>query len=390
MNRLFTIIYRKEMKDMVRDKRALFAIGSYVLGVPLLMAFIFYLMADDRTESAKTVAAIAGASEAPGLVAFLQKRGLEVQQLAFLKDRPDTLPENADALIVLPEDYAKKLALGVIVPVELYVDETSRTQAERGSEIAEALGLYSQQLAGIRLVARGVPTSLMMPFAVDTFDLAPASFFNKMLGNSMMLVFMLAPFVMGMSVALDALAGERERQSLQSLMAQPVSSRTLVAGKWAMVSTFAAIGTLFVILLDLTLLQFVPAEFLPFKLALTPLGIMVAVVEVTVLSMFVASLLLVVSIHAKSFKEGQTYMSMMMMVPVVVGYAKLYGESKLPEVVQYFPFFADLESLARIFFDGTPSFAVTTAAIGSSLCGTAMCLWLTSRRLSSEQMLSEA
>lgn len=390
MNRLFTIIYRKEMKDMVRDKRALYAIGSYVLGVPLLMAFIFYLVADDRAESAKTVAAIAGASEAPGLVAFLEKRDLKVQQMAFLKDRPDTLPDNADALIVLPQDYAKKLSLGVIVPVELYVDETSRTQAERGSEVAEALGSYSQQVAGVRLVARGVPTSLMMPFAVNTFDLAPASFLNKMLGNSLMLVFMLAPFVMGMSVALDALAGERERQSLQSLMAQPVSSKTLVAGKWAMVSTFAAIGTLFVILLDLTLLQFVPAEFLPFKLALTPLGIVVAVIEVAVLSMFVASLLLVVSIHAKSFKEGQTYMSMMMMVPVVVGYAKLYGESKLPEAVQYFPFFADMESLARIFFDGAPSVVVTAAAIGSSLCGTAVCLWLTSRRLSSEQMLSEA
>lgn len=390
MNRLFTIIYRKELKDMVRDKRALYAIGSYVLGVPLLMAFIFYLIADDRAESIKTVAAVAGAADAPGLVAFLERRDLEVQQLAFLKDKPDALPDKADALIVLPEDYAKKLSLGVIVPIELYVDETSRTSAVAGSEVSEALAAYGQQVAGVRLVARGVPTSLMMPFAVDTFDLAPASFVNKMLGNSLMLVFMLAPFVMGMSVALDSLAGERERQSLQSLMAQPVSSSVIVAGKWAMVSTFAAVGTLCVILLDLALLQFVPAEFLPFKLALTPLGIGVAVIEVLALSMFVASLLLVVSIHAKSFKEGQTYMSMMMMVPVVVGYAKLYGESKLPAVVQYFPFFADMESLARIFFDGSPNIVVTAAAIGSSLCGTAVCLWLTSRRLSSEQMLSEA
>lgn len=390
MNRLFKIVYRKEMRDMVRDKRALYAIGSYILGVPLLMAFIFYLMADDRAASARTVAAIAGGANAPGLVAFLEKRGLEVQQLPLLEEPPQSLPGGADALVVLPEDYAKKLSWGQIIPVQLYVDETSRTLAERGMEVTEALTAYGQQVAGVRLIARGVPVSLLMPLAVNTSDLAPSSFINKMLGNSLMLVFMLAPFVMGMSVALDALAGERERQSLQSLMAQPVASSTLVAGKWAMVSTFAAVGTLCVIVVDLVLLQFVPAEFLPFKLILTPSGMAVMVIEVVVLAMFVAALLLTVSIHAKSFKEGQTYMSMMMMVPVVVGYAKLYGESKLPEVVQYMPFFADLESLARIFFDGSPNYSVTGAAIATCLLGTAACLWLTSRRLSGEQMLSEA
>jgi sodium transport system permease protein len=390
MNRLFKVIYRKEMKDMTRDKRALYAIASYVVGVPLLMGFIFYLMADDRGESARTVAAVAGAADAPGLVAFLEKRGLEVVETARPEEVPGRLPDGADAFLVLPEEFSAKLGRGYPVPVQLYVDETSRTQAERGGEVSAALAAYSQQIAGIRLTARGVPLSLMAPIAVNTSDLAPASFTNKMLGNSLMLIFMLAPFVMGMSVALDALAGERERQSLQSLMAQPVGAVTVVAGKWAMVSTFAGVGTLLVMTIDMALLQFVPADYLPFKVQLTPLGAVLVAVEVAVLSMFVASLLLTVSIHAKSFKEGQTYMSMMMMVPVVVGYAKMYGESKLPAVMNYLPFFADLESLARIFFDGAPNVMVTAAAILSCLAGSAVCLWLTARRLSSEQMLSEA
>ncbi|MFC4348460.1 ABC transporter permease [Kordiimonas lipolytica] len=389
MNRLIRTVYRKEMKDMLRDKRAVLAIASYAFGVPLLMAFIFFLMADDRAETARSTVALSGSDQAPGMVAFLEKQGLEVVPVVSL-DTPESLPDGADAMVVLPDDFGVKLGRGESVPVQLYVDETSRQQADRGDDVREALDAYGQHVAGVRLVTRGVPLGLMAPIVVNRSDLAPSSFINKMLGNSLMLVFMLAPFVMGMSVALDALAGERERQSLQSLMAQPVSTGNLVAGKWAMVATFAFGGTMLAVTIDLILLQFVPADVLPFKLQLTVGGFILAVLELAALSMFVASVLLAVSIHAKSFKEGQTYMSMMMMAPVIVGYAKMYGENKLPAVTKYLPIFADVESLGRIFFDGSPDLAVTGAAFLSAIVGTAICLWLTSRRLSSEQILSEA
>ncbi|NVJ70728.1 MAG: ABC transporter permease [Alphaproteobacteria bacterium] len=389
MNRLFKVVYRKEMKDMLRDKRAVLAIASYAFGIPLLMAFIFFLMSDDRGKEARTNVAVSGYDQAAGLVAFLENEGFAVTPIS-LEGELESLPKQTDAVIQLPADYAKKLASGQPIPVELYVDDTSRQNAERGDDVKGALKAYSLQVAGARLITRGVPLSLLAPMAINTRDLAPSSFINKMLGNSLTLLFMFSPFVMAMSVALDALAGERERQSLQSLMAQPISTPLLVAGKWAMVASFAFGGTMLAVVVDLSLLQFVPGDMLPFKLQLTAGGLLLAAVELGVLSMFVASLLLAVSIHAKSFKEGQTYMSMLMMVPVIAGYAKLYGESKLPEFVHYLPIFADLESLARIFFDGTPDLMITLSALASSLLGTIVCLMLTSRRLASEQILSEA
>lgn len=389
MNRLFKVVYRKEMKDMLRDKRAVFAIASYAFGVPLLMAFIFFLMADDKGAEVRTSVAISGAHQAPGLVAFLEREGLEISK-AEVEGEPTMLPEGADALVVIPEEFAEKFEDGQTASVQLYVNDHSRTQAERGNTVRMALNGYMMHIASARLITRGVPPVLMTPIAVNTADLAPSSFVNKMLGNSLMLVFMLAPFVMGMSVALDALAGERERQSLQSLMAQPIATSTLVGGKWAMVASFAFGGTMLAVTIDLLLLQFVPADLLPFKLQITAGGFALAVLELGVLSMFVASALLAVSIHAKSFKEGQTYMSMLMMLPVIVGYMKMYGESKLPAAANYLPIFADVESMARIFFDGTPNIAVTLSALVSSLVGTFICLWLTTRRLSSEQMLSES
>ncbi|WP_262689496.1 ABC transporter permease [Kordiimonas aestuarii] len=389
MNRAIGTIYRKEMKDMLRDKRALIAIVSYVFGFPLMFAFLFYLMSDDRAPDVKSTIAIDGMAQAPGLVAYLERAGFAITGTES-EPVPTSLPEGADALVVLPDDYAARLRDGKQARVWVYVDETSRTAAERGMKASEALLAYNQQIATVRLVARGVPTGLMAPMQISTGDVSKASFINKVMGNMMMLLFTLAPFVVGLSVALDALAGERERQSLASLMVLPVSSATITIGKWAMVASFGLIGTMATMTVNLIALSLLPADLLPFTLKVTPPGMMLALLQLVTLCMFVASLQLVVSIHAKSFKEGQTYMSMMMMVPAIVGYAKIYGESKLPAFVNYLPIFSDMESLGSIFFSGVVDIQLTAAAMTAGLLGTALCLSLTIKRLSSEHMLAEA
>ena len=389
MNRLISVIFRKESKEMLRDRRALIAIASYVFGIPLLMAFLMFLMADGRAEDAKTSIAVDGMAQGAGLVAYLEREGFVVKE-AQIAETPTNLPEGADALIVLSADFSDDLSAGRAADLWLYVDETTRGTAGRGNEVKAALQGYANHIAGIRLIMRGIPPSILSPIAVVSADLSASSFFLKVMGNSVMLMFILAPFVVGLSVALDALAGERERHSLAMLLAQPVSANAITIGKWATVASFGLLGTLLTVSLDLVLLHFVPADMLPFTIKLTTGGFFVAVAQLAALCMFVAALQLTVSIHAKSFKEGQTYMSIMMMVPVIAGYAKIYGDSKLPPFVNRLPIFADIESLGRIFFDGVVNSGLTLSAMGASLLGTLLCLMLTARRLSSERMLAEA
>ncbi|WP_417449700.1 ABC transporter permease [Kordiimonas sp.] len=389
MNRAIGTIYRKEMKDMLRDKRALIAVVSYVFGFPLLFGFLFYLMSDDRAADVKTTIAIDGMAQAPGLVAYLEREGYAVTA-SESETVPTGLPQGADALVVLPDNYAERLRSGQQASVWIYVDETSRATSERGMKASEALLGYNQQIAAVRLVARGVPTGLMTPMQISKGDVSQASFINKVMGNMVMLLFTLAPFVVGLSVALDALAGERERQSLASLMVMPISSATITIGKWAMIASFGLIGTLATMAVNLIVINLLPADLLPFTLKVTAPGMMLALLQLVTLCMFVASLQLVVSIHAKSFKEGQTYMSMMMMVPAIVGYSKIYGDSKLPDFVNYLPIFSDMESLGSIFFAGVVDVQLTLAAMTAGLVGTALCLSLTIKRLSSEHMLAEA
>ena len=60
---------------------------------------------------------------------------------------------------------------------------------------------------------------------------------------AMMAVFTLvSAFVGGMNVAMDTIAGERERRSLVPLLMHPVTRLELLAGKWLAVAAFSTAG----------------------------------------------------------------------------------------------------------------------------------------------------
>ena len=52
----------------------------------------------------------------------------------------------------------------------------------------------------------------------------------------------LAAFITGMNLAVDTTAGERERQSLEPLLINPVSHLSLMLGKWLSAVVFSCAG----------------------------------------------------------------------------------------------------------------------------------------------------
>ena len=74
--RQMNIVYRKELLDGIRDKRAIFTAIVIPLFSPLMIYFLFNAMIDLREDLKETELMIAGASNAPDLSSF---RGLPVQ-----------------------------------------------------------------------------------------------------------------------------------------------------------------------------------------------------------------------------------------------------------------------------------------------------------------------
>ena len=85
--------------------------------------------------------------------------------------------------------------------------------------------------------------ALMGPLVVGMVSIAVHGEKSSAVLLSMMSIFALvAVFVGGMNVAIDAIAGERERRSLLPLLMNPLLRRDVVLGKWLAISTFAVAG----------------------------------------------------------------------------------------------------------------------------------------------------
>lgn len=150
--------------------------------------------------------------------------------------------------------------------------------------------------------------ALMGPLVVGMVSIATRGEKASAVLLSMMSVFALvATFVGGMNVAMDAIAGERERRSLLPLLMNPLLRRDVVLGKWMAISLFAVAG------LVVNLSGFAIVVALPFRLllavtlALIPLVLLAAAVE------------LLISTWSRNIKEAHTYLSLGIFFPMGIG-----------------------------------------------------------------------
>jgi sodium transport system permease protein len=131
---------------------------------------------------------------------------------------------------------------------------------------------------------------------------------NTVLTGMISVFTLVAAFSAGMSVAIDVVAGERERRSLVPLLCNPVSRLDIVLGKWLAVAVLSTAGLL--------------VSLLAFRFIYTPAGSGLTLVLLTgllPLALLAAALEVGLSTLCTAVKEAHTYMSMLVFVPMAIG-----------------------------------------------------------------------
>jgi sodium transport system permease protein len=128
-------------------------------------------------------------------------------------------------------------------------------------------------------------------------------------------------FICGLSAAVDSTAGERERRSLEVLMAQPVRTWELVAGKWLAAAALAIIGITLELMLAHAILSWMPLEEIGMSWRVGWGRLLLVCLASVPLSLFAAAMQIAVAMNARSFKEAQSVLSIVMLVPMLPGLA---------------------------------------------------------------------
>ena len=321
MRTLFTV-FLKEVIDNFRDRRTL--ASALIMGPlfgPLLFAFIINLSLERSLDDLERTLElpVIGQEHAPNLMRYLRSHNIDV--IAGPADRAaaiEAVTSGAlDVIVVVPAAFGGQLADTIPAKIELISDQAN-TQAERDARrVRTALHSYSQELAAMRLVARGISPMVLRPINVDEIDVSTPSGRSAILLGMMSYFFIFAMLMGGMYLAIDTTAGERERGSLEPLLALPVTRDQLMLGKIAATCIFMAVSLLLSLCSFFVALKFMPLQ----KLGMTPnFGPDVVIAAFLVLAPFIllgASLMTLVASFTKSYKEAQTWLSIVLVAPTL-------------------------------------------------------------------------
>jgi sodium transport system permease protein len=318
MKSAFTVFW-KEVRENLRDRRTV--INTLLTG-PLLAPAIFVLIINatisrelDKAERVLPVPVI-GAANAPNLVAALKQQNIEIKDAPADPERA-VREMDADLVLRIPAEFGDSWKKGEPAQVELIYDASRREAQTSVGRLRGALESYSQRTGAMRLLARGISPSVNRPFVVADRDQSTAQTRSGTLFAMLPYFFILGAFIGGMALAIDTTAGERERQSLEPLFVNPVSRSQLLVGKLLATSLFALTSVLLGIVAFSIVGRFLPTEKLGMSLEIGfHFGWRVLLVMLP-LVVLIATLQTLAAAFAKSFREAQTYLSLLMFVPAV-------------------------------------------------------------------------
>lgn len=381
------IVLRKEWTDSLRDRRALVSIAlSIVLG-PLAAGLMVAGMAERQREAGALRLPIVGASHAPALVAWLsQQDGVTIA--AGPADANDAVRSGAESLVlVIPPDFAERFRASR--PAELrLVAAAARLDAQMAVDSARRLlEAYNAEVAAMRLIVRGVSPAAVSPLRVEQVDASTAAARAAQVLSFIPMFIIMAGFAGGMPLATDSTAGERERGSLEPLLVNPVPRTAFVAGKWMAAAGFAAVTTAATTALCLSLPAVVPLDDLGLRLDVTPrlaASLLGAALPLCLLS---AALQLCVATLARSYKEAQTYMGLLLLLPAAPG--MLHALNPLPTEAWMYaaPLWGTYVLMIEVLGQGAPeSWAFAASGVSSCLV-TAVLLHLTAGLFRRERII---
>jgi sodium transport system permease protein len=315
-------VFRKEVLDNFRDRRSMMS-GLFfgpLFGPLLFSIMISFALEKHVSEFDQALRLpVSGAENAPNLIAFLERANTEIvpsdDDIASAREKIRN--GELDLVLLIPAQFGERFTGGQPAVVQLVSDSANNNTAKDVRRAQQLLETYQRKMGLMRLQARGLDPTTVMPVIVEDVDVSTPT------GRSVILLGMMTYFIIfsmlmgGLYLAIDTTAGERERGSLEPLLTLPVPRTQLILGKILATCVFMVASLAITLLAFSVSLQFVPLE----ELGMSANFGLPVVAKIFVLmlpfALLGAALMTCVASFTKSYKEAQTYLTVVMLVPTL-------------------------------------------------------------------------
>ena len=377
-------VLRKEWQDAWSDRRGTQSAFMYALLGPLLLYVTLSTLVEQASTQKAIPIAVVGSEQWPELTAQLSAPRLSWENLSVEAAEAALRARKVDAVLTLGTDTAERLQRYEALRLQLH--HRSDSESESAAQLLRRqIATLQQQLTRARLLARGMAPQHTSPIDLSVHTVDGRGGRSQMLGLLAILL-LLGAFFASMNVAIDATAGERERESLEVLLSQPPSSFTLVLGKYLVVLVFALLGSLLTIIAARLLLGQLALYEIPLRIALEPRVWAQLLLISLPFAMLMSALQMAFALLAKNYKEAQIYLTLLAFVPTMLSMPladKLPAYWPIPVLGEHRMMQDALRGEVVAWLPGVWLLLVATAL---ALLG----LWFCARSLKQERMLRAA
>ncbi|MCB9437368.1 MAG: ABC transporter permease [Anaerolineales bacterium] len=247
----FWIVFRKELRELFRDRRALFWLFAPPIILPgiALCAGLFIGTQAVRIAQDGVPLYIENAAAAPDLVAYF-----EDSDGVYLVEAPSNPAEDpfgeAAIIVSIPDDFQIQLNQGATANLKLITKDNAVVTFIAEAAVRSVIQDYSDAILDQRLEAKGITEAWLTPISIGT---AKRSVGGSVItssgdeegdsggGNGIAATIFLPLAVTswllggGMGLILDSTVGEKERQTIENILVTPVNRISVVLGKMTVV-----------------------------------------------------------------------------------------------------------------------------------------------------------
>ncbi len=367
-------VFLKELHDGIRDRRSVLSAFIFPVMAPILVYGLVTMMAQLRTQAVETVIPVVGIENAPALINWLREKDVKIE--AFDGDPETAVREKQkDLVLVIPDNYRERFADIKTAVIEIVNDGSRTDTAATYRRLEYLIRRYSNEIAALRLIARGVSPQVMQVVDTEDIDVASKQQLAVAALNFLPFYIILAAFVSGMGIAVDSTAGERERKTLEPLLINPIQRYDIVFGKWFASSLFSATGMILTLILCVTALLYAPLGDIGLNFHITLEQILLVLFATAPIAFLVTSMQMLLGIFAKSFKDAQSYIGILTMLPVVPFFIMLLNPFATQDWMYAVPMLGQLILITDVLgMKETPGYAYIYSFLTSFVLGAGIAL----------------
>ncbi|MEK3711559.1 ABC transporter permease [Bacillus sp. FSL K6-1005] len=338
-------IYKKEMIDALRDRKTILLTILVPMITMLGLVFFYESMLSDKGEQYTIAVGHSLPSELENKLNAIE----EISVKTFAKPEQAVDDGKADVYLNIPKEFDSYITSMTTFKVDVYGSSVDQGSSNAMQLVQSALEQYKNEIVQKRLTSKHIDHSVIQPFSVQQKEADEEQGVSAIMLSAILPMLLLTSIVSGaMPIALDIIAGEKDRKSIEALLLTPVSRNKVLIGKWLAVSTFGiASGVLSLIFLILCTVLFTEKLRTAFQLGDHLWVIIGASALIIVLSaMLIAAMELLTSIISGTVKEAQSYMSLVVFLPI---FPMFFIFNKAPNQIDLSYFFIPFLNLHALF-----------------------------------------